>query len=240
MRILGIIPARGGSKSVPRKNIKDLGGKPLIAWTIEAAKASGVFDRIILTTDDTEIAEVGKRYGAEVPFMRPPELAQDTTPTLPVLQHAITWLKENEQYEPDAGMILQPTTPFRSAEHIKGAVELFEKTGADSVVSVVEIPGNYHPHWAFKVDDDLRATLYLGGAIKTRIKRRQDLPKAYAPNGMIYLFRPKFLFDPVDPNFYGEDVRAYAVEEQASINIDSPEDWVLAEMAVERFRAGAA
>ena len=239
MRVLAVIPARGGSKSVPRKNIKDLGGKPLITWTIEAAKASGVFDRLILTTDDTEIAEVGKRYGAEVPFMRPSELAQDTTPTLPVLQHAITWLKEQEGYEPDAGMLLQPTTPFRSAEHIKGAVELFEKTGADSVVSVVEIPGNYNPHWAFKVDEDLRATLYLGGAIKTRIKRRQDLPKAYSPNGMIYLFKPKFLFDAADQNFYGDDVRAYEVEERVSINIDSPEDWVLAEMAVERFRAGA-
>ncbi len=236
MRILGIIPARGGSKSVPRKNIKDLGGKPLIAWTIEAAKASGVFDRLILTTDDAEIAEVGKRYGAEVPFMRPPELAEDTTPTLPVLQHALTWLKERESYQPDAAMLLQPTTPFRSAEHIRGAVELFEKTGADSVVSVVEIPGNYNPHWAFKVDNDFHATLYLGGAIKTRIKRRQDLPKAYAPNGMIYLFRPKFLFDPVDPNFYGDDVRAYEVEEKASINIDSPEDWVLAELAAERLR----
>ncbi len=238
MRILGIIPARGGSKSVPRKNIKDLGGKPLIAWTIEAAKVSGVFDRIIVTTDDAEIAEVGKKWGAQVPFMRPPELAQDTTPTLPVLQHAITWLKEQEGYEPDAAMILQPTSPFRTSEHLKGAVELFERTGSDSVVSVVEIPGNYNPHWAFKVDDDFRATLYLGGAIKTRIKRRQDLPKAYSPNGMIYLFRTKLVLDPVDPNFYGDDVRTYAVEEKYSINIDSPEDWVLAEMAVERLAAG--
>ena len=115
MKILGIIPARGGSKSVPRKNIKDLGGKPLIAWTIEAAKASGVFDRLILTTDDEEIAEVGKKWGAEVAFMRPAELAQDTTPTLPVLQHAVKWLEDNDGSKPDAGMILQPTTPFSSA-----------------------------------------------------------------------------------------------------------------------------
>lgn len=232
MKILAVITARGGSKSVPRKNIKDLGGKPLIAWTIEAAKASAVFDRIILTTDDEEIAEVGKRWGAEVPFLRPPELAQDTTPTMPVMQHALKWLEDNEGYKPEAAMILQPTTPFRTPEHIRGAVELFEKTGADSVVSVVEIPGNYNPHWAFRVDDDSRATLYLGGAIKTRIKRRQDLPKAYSPNGMIYLFRPKLLFDPADPNFYGDDVRACEVEEKASINIDSPEDWALAEQAV--------
>lgn len=235
MKILGIIPARGGSKSVPRKNIKDLGGKPLIAWTIEAAKESGVCDRIILTTDDTEISGVGKKWGAEAPFMRPAELAEDKTPTLPVVQHAVVWLKENEGYEPDAVMILQPTTPFRQPEHIRGAVELLEKTNADSVVGVAEIPGNYNPHWAFRVEDDLAATLYLGGPIKSRIKRRQDLPKAYSPNGAIYLFRPKFLFDGADPNFYGNDVRAYITEEKYCVNIDSPEDWEFAENAVRNF-----
>src|SRR3989338_7151887 len=132
MRILGIIPARGGSKSVPRKNIKELGGKPLIGWTIDAAKASGVLDRIILTTDDNEIAGVGKQSGVEVPFMRPKELAEDKTPTLPVLQHAVEWLKEHERYYPDAVMLLQPTAPFRQAEHIEDAVTLFEQSGADS------------------------------------------------------------------------------------------------------------
>lgn len=236
MRILGIITARGGSKSIPRKNIKELAGKPLIAYTIEAARDSGVFDRLILTTDDEEIAAVGREWGVEVPFMRPGELAQDTTPTLPVLQHALVWLKEQEGYEPEAVMILQPTTPFRKPEHIRGAAELLDRTGADSVVSVVEIPGNYNPHWAFRADEELRATLYLGGAIKTRIKRRQDLPRAYSPNGMIYLFRPRFLFDAADPNFYGDDVRTFVVSEELSINIDSPEDWTLAEREIEKLR----
>ncbi|MBI2055590.1 MAG: acylneuraminate cytidylyltransferase family protein, partial [Candidatus Sungbacteria bacterium] len=129
MKILGIIPARGGSKSIPRKNIKELGGKPLIAWTIEAAKKSGVFDRIILTTDDSEIAEVGREWGVEVPFMRPNELAEDHTPTLPVIQHTLAWLEDNESYEPDAVMILQPTTPFRQPHHIQEAVQLFRQSG---------------------------------------------------------------------------------------------------------------
>lgn len=232
MKILGIIPARGGSKSVPRKNIKDLGGKPLIAWTIEAAKVSGVFDRILCSTDDQEIVDVAKRYGAEVPFIRPAELAQDTTPTLPVLQHAVSWLKENEKYEPDAVMILQPTTPFRTAKHLRDTVGLFKKTKSDSVVSVVETPGNYHPNWVFRPLDSNRAELFLGGPIKTRIKRRQDLPKAYSPNGMIYLFKTQLLFDPEDPNFYGDNVSIYIVPEKESVNIDSPEDWTLAEYQV--------
>lgn len=235
MKILGVITARGGSKSIPRKNIKELGGKPLIAWTIEAAKSSGVLDRVILSTDDQEIAKVAKRYGCEVPFTRPPELAQDTTPTLPVLQHALTWLKEHEGYSPDAVMILQPTTPFRQPLHIREAVGFFEKSGADSVVSVVEIPGNYNPHWAFRVGEDGRAELYLGGPIKSRIRRRQDLPKAYSPNGMIYLFKTGLLFDPADPNLYGNDVRAYPVAERLSVNIDSPEDWMLAEFALKNL-----
>src|SRR3989344_1993183 len=120
--ILGIITARGGSKGIPRKNIKDLCGKPLIAYTIEAAKDSGVFSRLIISTDDQEIADVAKQYGAELPFMRPAELAQDATPHVPVLQHAVSWLRDNEHFFPDYVMILQPTSPMRQDFHIKEAV----------------------------------------------------------------------------------------------------------------------
>src|SRR3990167_5226090 len=111
-KILGIITARGGSKGVPGKNIKLLGGKPLIAYSIEAAQKSGVFDRIILTTDDLKIAEVAKKYGCEAPFMRPAELAGDAVQHLPVLRHAVQWLKDNEGYSPDYCMTLQPTSPL--------------------------------------------------------------------------------------------------------------------------------
>ena len=237
MKILGVITARGGSKSIPRKNIKELCGKPLIAWTIEAAKQSGVFDRVILSTDDEEIAAVGKRWGAEVPFMRPQELAQDTTPHLPVMQHAVKWLKEHEEYEPDFVCILQPTAPLRQAWHLREAVELLEKTGADSVVSMVEIPGHYSPYWAVKIDERGLGTLLVSGnPIRTRILRRQSLPKAYTHSGAIYLFRTALLFDPAEPNFYGDKVAAYVMEDKYNVNIDDPADWVLAEQAMEKLR----
>ena len=146
-KILGVITARGGSKGIPGKNIKLLAGKPLISYTIEAAKKSGVFDRLILSTDDESIARVAKDYGCDVPFMRPKDLAEDKTAHLPVLQHAVNWLKENENYSPDAVMILQPTAPLRQDFHIKEATELFFRSGADSVVSVSEIPQHFSPHW---------------------------------------------------------------------------------------------
>lgn len=237
MRILGVITARGGSKSIPRKNIKGLCGKPLIAYTIAAAKESGVFDRIILSTDDREIADVAKCYGCEVPFMRAAELAQDTTPHLPVMQHAVQWLREHEGYEPDYVAILQPTAPLRQAFHLREAVELLKKTGADSVVSMVEIPGHHNPHWAVTVDEHgLGRLLVSGEPIRTRIPRRQNLPKAYAHSGAIYLFRTGFLFDPVEPNFYGDKVAAYIMADRYNVNIDGPEDWELAEAAIEKLR----
>ena len=136
MKILGIITARGGSKGIPRKNIKELKGQPLIAYTIKAAQESGVFDRIILSTDDAEIADVAGRYGVEIPFMRPAELAQDGTAHLPVLKQAVEWLRDNQNYLPEAVMLLQPTAPLRQTWHIKQALELFNSSGADSVVSM--------------------------------------------------------------------------------------------------------
>lgn len=236
MRILGIIPARGGSKSIPRKNIKDLGGKPLIAWAIEAGKESSVLDRLIVSTDDSEIAAVGREWGVEVPFMRPAELAEDKTPTLPVLQHAVQWLKEQERYYPDAVILLQPTAPLRQAQHIREAVELFQSSNADSLVSVVEIPGHFSPYWAEVVRDDGWAELFLGQPIRTRITRRQDFPKkTYAHNGAIYIFKTDLLFDVEEPSLYGERVKLYPMEEKVSVNIDSPEDWQLAEIAIEKL-----
>ncbi len=229
--ILGIITARGGSKGIPRKNIKDLYGKPLIAYTIDAAKTSGVFSRVIISTDDEEIAGVTKQYGAEVPFIRPSELAQDTTPHLPVLQHAVSWMREHENFVPDYVMILQPTSPMRQAFHIKEAAELLEKTNADSVVSVSAIPAHYNPHWQFEIDPDNRMKIFTGEPFAKIVKRRQELPKTYTRNGAIYIFKTELLFRP-DPTFYGNDVRAYVMDEKYNINIDGPEDWVMAEKVI--------
>ena len=235
-KILGIITARGGSKGIPGKNIKRLGDKPLLAHTIEAAKESGVFDRIILSTDDPAIAEVARTYACEVPFMRPAELARDATPHLAVLQHAVEWLKGHENYAPDLVMILQPTSPLRSASHIREAVELLEKTGADSVVSVSLVPRHHHPQWQCTVGDDRRLQLFTGDPLSQVVHRRQDLGSTYARNGAIYLFKTHLLHDSVSPGFYGDDVVAYVMHHDDSINIDNMEDWEAAERIV-RLRA---
>jgi len=234
MKTLAIITARGGSKGVPRKNLKKLGGKPLIAHTIEAAKNSDVFDRIVVTTDDAEIADVAKEYGAEVPFMRPSELAEDATPTLPVLVHALEWLKDNENYEPDAVMLLQPTAPLRRPEHIREAHDLFVQSGADSVVSMKEVPGYHNAHWQFRVGKNGEVTIATGEHFRDIVKRRQELPKTYTRNGAIYLFKTHLLSG-AEPTFYGDDVRAYIMDDASSVNIDTLADF---EEAEEAFMSG--
>mgnify|MGYP001612833529 CR=1 FL=1 len=226
--ILGIIPARGGSKSIPRKNIKSFCGKPLIAWKIEAAIQSGVFDRIIVSTDDAEIAEVARRHGAEVPFMRPAELAEDTTPTLFVVQHALTWLRDKENYQSDVVVLLEPTTPAVQPFHIREMIEILAKTGADSVVSVIDVPTAYNPHWQFVMAEDTRLSLFTGASIRQIIQRRQDLPKTYHRNSALYVFKPGLIFAN-EPSFYGEDVRGYVMGRAYSSDIDTPEDWGEAE-----------
>ena len=232
-KVLGIVTARGGSKSIPRKNVKDLAGKPLIAWTIESAKKSGVLDRVVLTTDDQEIAAVGRAWGAEVPFMRPRELAEDKTPHLPVMRHAVQWLKENENYNPDYVMLFQPTSPLRQPWHIKEAVGIIEKTRADSVVSVMPIPHHYHPLWAFeKNGNGFLQLMATKKPLYTRIHQRQLLPPAYIHNSVIYLFKTALLFDKKNPNFYGEKVMPYIVDEKYSANIDTLEEWAAAEKSI--------
>ncbi len=237
VKILGVITARGGSKGIPGKNIKNLCGLPLIAYTIKSAKESGVFDRIILSTDDEKIADVAKKYGCEVPFMRPAELAQDGTPHLPVMRHAVEWLKENENYNPDLVAILQPTAPLRQPWHIKEALDLLLKQEADSVVAVSEIPGHYSPYWAVTCDESGLGKLFIGDPIKKRIPRRQSFPqKTYSNSGILYMFKTELLFDKEEPNFYGDKVAIYPVDEKYCINIDEPSDWELTEKALKELQ----
>ena len=146
-KIIAIIPARGGSKGVPRKNIKLLNGKPLISYSIRAALKSKFIDRVIVSTDDKEIAEIAKRYKAEVPYLRPAELAQDTSPTLPVLQHAVKYLEEKENYKTDLIVLLQPTTPLILASDIDSAIKQLIKTKTNSCVSICEI--SERPEWMY-------------------------------------------------------------------------------------------
>lgn len=228
-KILGLITARGGSKGIPGKNIKELAGKPLIAYTIEAAATSGIFNRIICSTDDPAIADVAKKYGCDVPFIRPAELATDTTPHNLVLRHAIEWLRDNENYVPDSVMILQPTAPLRTAAHIREAAAMFETSGADSVVSVAEIPSHYHPRWQFTIDDKNNLAIFTGEPFSQIVRRRQDLPKTYTRNGAIYLLHATRLLDVAEENFYGDHVAAYVMKPEESVNIDTMKDWKEAE-----------
>ena len=228
--VLGVVTARGGSRGLPGKNTRTLGGKPLIAHTIEAALASGVFDRLILSTDDERAAAVARELGCEVPFMRPAELARDNTPHLPVMIHAAAWLRDHERYQPEWTMILMPTSPFRRPRHIREAVELAMTSGADSVVSVEEMPEHFHPLRAVSVDKDGWTRLFVGNEpVRHRPVRRQGLPPAAVLNGAIYLFRTALLFDATQPTFYGDRVAAYRMEAPYGHNIDTAADWDEAE-----------
>lgn len=234
LRILGVITARGGSKGIPGKNIRPMLGKPLIAYTIEAAIESGALDKIILSTDSEEIAQVARQYGCEVPFMRPAELAEDKTPHLPVTQHAVQWMQENENYTPDYVMILQPTAPLREAADITAAVELLLQKNVDSVVSVCAVSEHYNPHWQMNVDEQGNMSIFTGEDFAHIVTRRQELPKTYMRNGSVYVFKTGLLFDTKNPSFYGNTVAAHIMDERKSINIDTLADWEIVERELKK------
>jgi CMP-N,N'-diacetyllegionaminic acid synthase len=228
--VLGVVTARRGSKGLPGKNTKLLAGKPLIAYTIDTARASGVFDRLILTSDDEEAAAIARERRCEVPFLRPAELSRDDTPHLPVMVHAAEWLRDHDGYVPDWTMILMPTSPLRQPRHIVEAVALAIASGADSVVSVDEVPAHYHPLRAVTIDEQGWARLFVGDRpVRQRPVRRQGMPSAWAFNGAIYLFRTSLLFDPVEPTLYGDRVAAYTMTPPFGHNIDDAADWAEAE-----------
>jgi CMP-N,N'-diacetyllegionaminic acid synthase len=235
VRTLGVVTARGGSKGIPGKNLKLLAGKPLIAYTIEAARASGVFDRVILSTDDEAIAAYSREAGCEVPFMRPADLARDETPHLPVLQHAVDWLAAHEQYRPDAVVILQPTSPLRRAADIREAVDLLARHDVDSVLTVSAVPAHMNPMRMLRVDAQGRATLFVSGEpVRRRINRRQDMPEAWVMNGALYAFRTRVLHGP-EPSLYGASTLALPLADPYGISIDTPDDWIEAEKALGYF-----
>lgn len=232
MKVLGIITARGGSKGIPGKNLKLLAGKPLLAYTVEAARSSRALDRVILSTEDEAIAAAGRELGCEVPFTRPAALSQDDTPHLPVIQHAAAWMRDEAGYAADAVMVLQPTSPLRTRDDINAAVALLESTGADSVLSVSEVPAHSHPMRMLRLDADGRAVLFVTGEpVRRRINRRQDLPDAWVMNGAIYACRTHLLFA-AEPSLYGDHVVAYRMPAERSISIDDPDDWTAAERAL--------
>lgn len=235
MKIIGIIPARGGSKKIPNKNVKKFSGKPLIAWTILCALKSNV-DRVIVSTDDKKIASIAKKYGAEV-IIRPAELATDTIGIEPTLKHVYEYLLENEKYKADGIALLMPTSPARQTFHINEAVDIFKKTGADSVLGVNETPANHTPYWTLVRSPKGKVSLWGNISLKNILTRRQDFPqKCYARNDLIYVLKPRNLYDPKKPNIYGNKVELYETSPLYEIDINTPEEWADAEFKIKRLR----
>jgi len=223
MRILGIIPARGGSKGISGKNIKALGGKPLLGYTIASVLNSKLLTKCILSSDSEEIIKTGKQLGAEAPFTRPAEFAKDDTPSIDVVKHALSsFAKENIHF--DAVCILQPTTPFRKEGLIDEAINRFESGNFDSLVSVREVPHEFNPHWTFEEED---GKLKIATGEKQIISRRQELPKAYRRDGAIYLTKREVILQ--ENSLYGKNIGFIKNSDQYYVNLDTQSDWEKAE-----------
>ena len=226
-RILAIIPARGGSKRLPRKNILNLAGKPLIAWSIEAALGSKHIDRVIVSTDDEEIAGISRKYGADLPFMRPNKLATDESSSVDVVLHAINMLKEKGR-EYEYIMLLQPTSPLRTIENIDEVVELLQSSNSDAVISVCEV--EHSPLWSNTLGADGDLSNFLDRSILN--KRSQDLDQYYRLNGAIYLCRTDRLSEE-KTLFIKDKIVAYKMPQEQSVDIDNKVDLCLASCLID-------
>ncbi len=230
VEVLGIIPARGGSKGIPGKNINLLNGQPLISYTFQSAIESHILSRRILTTDSNDIAEVGRKCGVEVPFMRPAELAGDHSSAYDYIRHCLNYLETSEGYIPELVVLLQPTCPFRNSKDIDECVELLLNSDADSVVSVAALPTKYHPNWQFTVSPDGVLNQFTAESWEKLATARQHLDSTYTRNGAVYAFRTE-MFNKTN-NIYGQRVLAYIMPEERSVNIDDMDDWAKAEAVI--------
>ena len=230
LRVLGVVPARGGSKGIDRKNVRLLCGKPLLHYTAEAAHAAARLSRVILTTDDEQVAECGARCGLEVPFLRPATLAADDTPMLPVIEHVLQWAEALNQPW-DAVCVLQPTSPLRRPEDIDACVSLLDRPDVDSAVTVVPVPQKYNPRWVYwRTQEGL---LRLATGELTPVTRRQDLRPAYHRDGAVYVVRASVVKN--KQSLYGDRVAACLTDPSRAVNIDTLEDWRLAERWLRRY-----
>lgn len=227
--VLGLVPARAGSKGVPDKNLRPLAGRTLLDYVGAAARDSGAIDRLVLSTDSEAIAAAGRAAGLEVPFLRPEPLAQDDTPMLPVIVHALEALKQHG-WAPDYVVLLQPTSPLRQARHVVAAVRELRESGADSVVTVVELPRHLSPDYVMKIENGVLRPFLPEGE---RVTRRQDARPAFCRDGTVYAFRR----DTLDRfgNIYGDRCLPLVIDAGDSLSIDSPEDWAEAQRRLEKW-----
>jgi N-acylneuraminate cytidylyltransferase len=231
--VLAIIPARGGSKSIPRKNIRNLAGHPLIAYSIAAGLAATTVTRLIVSSDDEEIAGIARGYGAEVPFLRPVEHSQDKTPDLPVFRHALEWLKEHESYQPHIVVQLRPTSPFRRVRHIDDSVHLLlEHPDADAVRTVCVPFQNPFKMWRISADGWMQPLgSELGIAHEPYNQPRQALPDVYWQTGYVDACRADTIL--IKNSMTGERILPLVIDPAEWIDIDSPDDWLRAERLLE-------
>ncbi len=226
LKILAIIPARGGSKGIPKKNIRLLAGKPLIGYSINVAKKSKFLNYVVVSTDDSDIAAYAKENGVDV-IDRPPAISNDESPVLDTIIHTILTLKENDGLLPDIIVLLQPTSPLRNAEDIDGAIQLFLAGKFDSVISVCQT--EHSPYWCFKISGTKLIPLFNK---KMSLARRQDLPQTYRPNGAIYITTPRSLKK--NCGFMTDNTAPYIMPIERSIDIDNQLDFSLAESLIEK------
>ena len=231
MKPFFLIPARGGSKGIPRKNLAPLRGRPLLAYTCDAAGWSQRLTRVVLSTDSEEIAAVGRAHGVEVPFLRPSEISQDDTPSIQVALHAVQWLEAHESWRVDALVVLQPTSPLRTAQHIDDVVGLLCEEGVETVVSVVEVPHRFNPYSVMTVRDG-RLEHYIADPLPFDRYRRQALPMFFARNGPAVLATRAHVLRQRN-GFYGDVIRPYPMSRLDSLDIDEEWDLVVAAAALE-------
>jgi CMP-N,N'-diacetyllegionaminic acid synthase len=232
MSNVAIIPARSGSKRVAGKNIKKLCGKPLIAYSIEAGLQSKSIDRVIVSTDSEEIAKIATSCGAEVPFLRPKNLASDDTPDRPVFLHLIDWLKNEENYIFDNLVILRPTTPFKTANLIDEVLEEFGKDlKFSSIRTVTKVAGVFHPYWMYKKEEGFLKPFTSEGDI-SKYYQSQLLPECFRINGVVDVVRTETILN--SNNFYGDEVGCYEIEEVQSLDIDTEFDFEMCEFVMKK------
>jgi CMP-N,N'-diacetyllegionaminic acid synthase len=231
MRILAIIPARGGSKGVPEKNIKLLNGKPLLAYTSEIALQSKYLNEVIISSEDEKILAAAKSLGIKVPFVRPTELAQDNTPTIDVIIHALRWYESQNVFF-DAVCLLQATSPFRIVEFLDKAIKKFIENNSDSLVSVQKVPHEYNPHWTFELNET--GNLKIATGETEIISRRQELPTAYYRDGSIYITKTDVILN--QNSLYGKSISYIESDPELYVNIDTLEDWEKAEMMAKKLK----
>lgn len=228
-KILAVITARGGSKGIPRKNIKEMNGKPLIAYTLLVAQQSKYLTRVIVSTDDEEIAQMSREYGGDVPFLRPEEFARDNSTSLSVIQHALRWLKENAGEEYDYGMLLPPTAPLRLSEDVDNVIQKIVDTGADSVMSMMKLT-DFSLKKLKKIENDqILPMLFDEG---TDISFRNDSEPIYKRNASIYITKTECL---LQGDLFGKISRPYIMPQERSVDINEPIDFIIAESLLKRI-----